>query len=562
MNPFEVRSGRARAAALLLLASLAVPPATAASENPAAFRLQESQEPQDFDATLATGSWNPTPEELEEALDKWLNQYVTYIITDEERTIFEGLESPAMKLAFTERFWDVRDPTPGTETNEYRQEHLSRWVTANQRFAAGKAGWNTDRGRTYILLGPPNNLERNPTGRGAMERASEVWTYNMPDNPNLPGVLDLYFVDFHGTGEFELVESLDAAKIVSAQFGYINHPLDLVSLRRHASTVYDERFLTYRFNDPTRYASDFLSFQENLREVLRMPEIHLDRIADLRRAEVVTDVEFDALPIASSVDFYAGPGAGTAVQITLGLEQDRLRPSPYGDTLHFSTDMYVALERGGEVVSEDEKRLNFSLRPEERDEMTGTQILQSFQLLAPPGDYELVTLVRDNAAERIGRSSTPVRVPDLRGDGLRLSSLTLASRIEQLASGTSTDLQDFQLGDMRVVPNVNRTYFPDQTLLLYFQAYGLGIDPGSNANRVTLRGEILRDGERVRAIDDQHPYPAPMTRQSFSLGFPLGTYRPGLYEIVVEVVDEVTGARGELRADFALLPMSGMGGTR
>lgn len=528
--------------------------------TPALGQEADAESQQDFSGTLSTGSWNPSPEELEQALEDWLDQYVTYIITDEERQIFESLPTPEMKLAFTERFWDVRDPTPGTARNEYRETHFERWVTANRRFAAGKAGWNTDRGRTYILLGPPNNLEMNPTGRGAMERASQVWTYNMPDNPNLPGVLDLYFVDFHGTGEYELVESLDAAKIVSRQFGYINHPLDLVSLRRHANAVYDEKFLTYRFNDPTRYAGDFLDFQQNLREVLRMPEIHLDRIADLRRADAVADVEFDALPLARSVDFYAGPGDGTTVQVTLALEHDRLQASPYGDSLHFSTDMYVALERGGEVVSEDEKRLNFSLTSEERQQMAGTQVLQSFQLLAPAGDYDLVLLVRDNAAERIGRAVEPVSVPALSaGDTLQVSSLTLASRIQRVTPGEGAP-REFQIGDMRIVPNVNRTYFQDQTLLLYFQAYGLDIDPESGANRVALRGEVLRDGERVREIATQHPYPAPMTRQSFSLGFPLNTYGAGVYQVVLELVDEVSGASEQLTADFAVLPAQ-RGGT-
>ena len=507
-----------------------------------------------FEAMLGASGWAPTSEELEETLDRWKERFVNYLITDEERRIFEALPTLEQKLAFTERFWDVRDPTPGTRLNEYRQEHFERWATANRRFSAGKPGWATDRGRTYIILGPPNNLQRNPMGRGGAERGSEVWSYNMPDNPLLPGVLDLNFVDFHGTGEFELVSNLDAAApIVSAQFGYINNPLDVIALRRHADSIYDERFLQYRFADPTAVAREFLDFQGNLREILRIPEIHKERLAGLRRATVETDVAFDASPVNRSVDFYEAVAGNTAVQLTLALEYDRLVAARFGLNQHFSADMYVALEQDGQIIAESEKRLNFTLTNEELRGLGGTQILQSFQLMVPAGQYDLVVLARDNTSDRLTRQIDEIDVPDLSGDGLRLSSLTLASRIEPVQPGTDPTPLDFQQGDMRVVPNVNRIYFLDQQLLLYVQAYGLQIDTTTRANRITLRGEILHDGERIRRIPEQHPFPAPMNRQSFSFAMPLTGYRPGIYEVMVEIVDEIAETSAQVTTDFAIL---------
>ena len=534
--------------AMLALTTI-LPASTAAAQQE-----QPSGARPSFEAMLGASGWTPTREELDEALERWLERFVTYIITDEEKRIFENLPTLEQKLAFTERFWDVRDPTPGTRLNEYRDEHFARWATANRRFSAGKPGWATDRGRTYIILGPPNNLQRNPMGRGGAERGSEVWSYNMPDNPLLPGVLDLSFVDFHGTGEFELVSNLDAAApIVSAQFGYVNNPLDVIALRRHADTIYDESFLQYRFTDPTAVGREFLDFQGNLREILRIPEIHKERLAGLRRATVETDVAFDAAPINRSLDFYEAIDGNTAVQVTLALEYDKLVAAPFGLNQHYSADMYIALERGGEIADEAEKRINFALTNEELQQLGGSQILQSFQLLVPSGQYDLVVLARDNTSDRVTRAVDEVHVPDLSGDGLRLSSLTLASRIENVQPGTDLAPLDFQHGDMRVVPNVNRIYFLDQQLLLYVQAYGLEIDTATRANRITIRGEILRDGERFRRIPEQHPFPAPMSRQSFSVGMPLTGYRPGVYEVVVELVDEIAGTSSRATTDFAVL---------
>ncbi len=535
--------------AMIMLALLMTPPGAAAHPQ------QTDEARPTFEAMLSASGWSPTREELEETLDRWLERFVTYIITDEERRIFEKLPSVEQKLAFTERFWDVRDPTPGTRMNEYRQEHFERWAIANRRFSAGKPGWATDRGRTFIILGAPNNLQRNPMGRGGAERGSEVWSYNMPDNPLLPGVLDLNFVDFHGTGEFELVSNLDAAApIVSAQFGYVNNPLDVIALRRHADSIYDENFLQYRFADPTAVAREFLDFQGNLREILRIPEIHKERLAALRLATVETAVAFDATPIGRSLDFYEAVAGNTSVQITLALEYDRLVAAPIGLNQHFSADMYVALEQDGQIIGESEKRLNFTLTDEELQQLGGSQILQSFQLMVPSGTYDLVVLARDNTSDRVTRTIDAIDVPNLSSTGLRLSSLTLASRIEPVQPGAADAPLDFQHGDMRVVPNVNRVYFLDQQLLLYVQAYGLGIDDATHTNRVTIRGEILQNGERVRRIPEQHPFPAPMNRQSFSFGMPLNGYRPGVYEVVLEIVDEIAATSSSVTTDFAILP--------
>lgn len=529
----------------LLLALASFPPRSAATGL-----AQEGEE----GPRIQAEGWDPDAEELDEALRKWADDYVRWIITDEEKRIFDALPTLEQKIAFIERFWELRDPTPGTAANEYRQDHLERFVTASRRFSAGKPGWATDRGRIYIILGPPNNLQRNPTGRGPMERASEVWTYNLPDHPYLPGVLDLNFVDFHGTGEFELVSDLDAAApIQSAQFGYANNPLDVYALRRHATELYDERFLTYRRNDPTLQAQDFLQFQQQVRSILEVPEIHVERLRDLRESAVDTDVRFDAFPVRRSVALYGAPEGATAVQVTVALDYDQLSSTTRDTRHHFSADLYAALERDGKVIVDDERRLNFSLTGAELQQLRGKQILQSLQLAAPPGSYELVVLVRDNASEEIGRDDASVELPDLGRPGLQLSSLTLASHIERVPSGPDDKPRPFQHGDLRIVPNVEAEFHPDQSLYLYLQAYGLTLGGDELKNQVSVEGRILRGGHAFKQIPGQHPYPAPLDRQSFSLALPLSGYPPGEYSVELRVVDERSGDTATARADFRVV---------
>src|SRR5258707_2994183 len=107
--------------------------------------------------------------ELETPYRKWLNEDVTYIITDEERAAFKRLQTDEEREQFIEQFWLRRDPTPDTVENEFKEEHYRRIAYTNETFASGIPGWKTDRGRIYITFGPPDEIESHPSG-GSYER--------------------------------------------------------------------------------------------------------------------------------------------------------------------------------------------------------------------------------------------------------------------------------------------------------------------------------------------------------------------------------------------------------
>ncbi len=119
-----------------------------------------------------------------------------YIITAKERKIF--LELPdSEKDAFIDEFWTRRDPDPDTAENEFKMEYFDRLEEAERLFTGeGRPGWLTDRGRIYILFGPPLDRITNTIGRSETERCSEVWYYG-----NFPVV----FRDQNCSGQFQLV---------------------------------------------------------------------------------------------------------------------------------------------------------------------------------------------------------------------------------------------------------------------------------------------------------------------------------------------------------------------
>ncbi len=103
-------------------------------------------------------------EEAEDPFRRWLDQDVIYIVSAEEKAVFQQLTTEDEKLVFIEQFWRTRDPDPSTPANEFREEHYRRIAYANENFPAGKPGWKTDRGMIYIKFGPPDRRQTNPTG--------------------------------------------------------------------------------------------------------------------------------------------------------------------------------------------------------------------------------------------------------------------------------------------------------------------------------------------------------------------------------------------------------------
>src|SRR5437667_6433421 len=152
-------------------------------------------------------------ESASRALRKWLDEDVSYIITNEERTAFKALKTDEEREQFIEQFWLRRDPTPDTEDNEFKEEHYRRIAYANERLSSGFPGWKTDRGRIYIVYGPPDSVTWHPAGGMYVRPAEqgggttkvfpfEQWRYRYIEGIGTD--ITIEFVDPTMTNEFHM----------------------------------------------------------------------------------------------------------------------------------------------------------------------------------------------------------------------------------------------------------------------------------------------------------------------------------------------------------------------
>lgn len=141
--------------------------------------------------------------DLPTVYQRWLDEDVRWIITPEERAAFLRLSKDEDRDRFVEAFWLRRDPTPGTVENEFKEEHYRRIAYANVHFAHELPGWKTDRGRIYIVHGPPGEIKTEPArGGDDPEKPAEVWHYHVIMGYGKD--VDLRFVDVCSCGDYRL----------------------------------------------------------------------------------------------------------------------------------------------------------------------------------------------------------------------------------------------------------------------------------------------------------------------------------------------------------------------
>ena len=130
---------------------------------------------------------------------KWLHEDVAYIVTEDERQAWTRLATDEEREKFIEQFWLRRG-------NEFKEEHYRRIAHANDRFrTTGIAGWKTDRGRIYIVHGPPDQIESHPFG-SASDYPFEDWRYHHIDGRG--DNVDFEFVDKTWSGNYLLTANL------------------------------------------------------------------------------------------------------------------------------------------------------------------------------------------------------------------------------------------------------------------------------------------------------------------------------------------------------------------
>ena len=128
-------------------------------------------------------------------------QTARLIMSREEIKIFNFLPDIESRKEFIADFWAKRDPLPDTEVNEFQREFQARVDYVTKRYKGeGRPGWNTDRGRVHIFMGPPDKFEEFFSHDDSTVRGPILWWIYYDYQ------LGIEFVDEKGNGEYKIRE--------------------------------------------------------------------------------------------------------------------------------------------------------------------------------------------------------------------------------------------------------------------------------------------------------------------------------------------------------------------
>jgi GWxTD domain-containing protein len=135
--------------------------------------------------------------------DELANEFrmAQYFATDQEISTFSKISTTDGRREFLAKFWtEVEQGRLGRDPIT-RIDFLNRVTVASQRYRnISREGWQTDRGRVYLLYSDPDDIQRFPSSDNA--KPYEIWEYNQIEN----GVVFI-FVDHSGFGDYLLVHS-------------------------------------------------------------------------------------------------------------------------------------------------------------------------------------------------------------------------------------------------------------------------------------------------------------------------------------------------------------------
>jgi GWxTD domain-containing protein len=426
----------------------------------------------------------------------WLDHVRPIVLPDEEKT-FRELKDKGDREEFKKIFWARRDPDLETPENEYQTEFEKAFAEADKKYTGvGRAGANSDCGRIYILLGPPDEVKAVDGTDAPAMRAPEVWTFR--DRPSMK---------FQG-GQVQIQFDENCQLPQGARLGD--------QLNRIAEGRIVKPDLNYRRGNDGKIVklADQLPKPTPLVALLKAP-----------RQDFAATAEANMFLRTTGGTYLAGlvhaPAGSVPVQDAAGKKVGKMEVA------------VQAVDETGKPAGYREREVNALARED-------GSLVASYGLALRPGKYTINVAVHDPATKKGSVASFPLEVPEFAGgEELNLAPLLALLDIQEGQAPDPRDaFADFTLGTTKLVPVYGNVFPQSGTITLLSVIYDPPKDPATGKPSVTASFTIEKDGKAVARAEDQvydSDSPTP------SVGpVPLEKYGPGTYVAKLKVRDNVT----------------------
>lgn len=501
--------------------------------------------------------------ELDPQYQKWLNEDVVYIITPEERSAFLHLSTNEERDQFIEAFWARRNPDPDSPENTYKEDIYRRIAYADEHYSSGIPGWKTDRGRIYIIWGPPDETDSHPSGgtyeRPPEEGGGETTTYPFEDwrYRYLPGLGEnviFEFVDPTMTGEYHLTmdpSEKDALLYVPGAGLTMNEAMGLSTkaqrFQNTDGTHMDETggFQTEQYNEFTRLEQYAKAFQP---PPVKFKDLEAVVTSRLVKDQIKFDYRFDFMKLTSDADLVPITVQIPTRQLSFA-EKDGVDTA----TLHLFARITTLTGRRVQVFEDTlTDSVPVSLL---QQSLKTSQIYQKAVPLAP-GLYRLDIVIKDTTSDNVGVVNARLAVPQFSDDNLGASTLILADEINRV-SAQNIGLGQFVIGDVKVRPKLDGVFTRTDPMGIFLQIYNLKTDPKTHRSDASVEYRILKGKDPTPVLKFDLPsnrLDAHGEELTLENRLTLNSLVPGHYKLEVAVTDNLAKQTITPAAEFTVKP--------
>ncbi len=479
---------------------------------------------------------------------KWLEEEVVYIITPKEKEVFLKLENDRERNLFIEAFWKQRDPNPNTPENEFKTEHYRRINYANQwlgRDSPG-AGWRTEMGRIYIILGEPKTIEKFENHTNIFP--THIWFYDGKVEYGLPNAFNVVFFKPSGGPEWKLYSPITYGpqalliQYAGDQTNYASAFKELMEIEPAVAYI----SLSLIPGEAMTYGSP--SFASEILLQAKIPASPREKVKDayaenFYKFKDSVGVEYTANYIDSDFSASVIRDASGVSFVHYLIEPQKLSLERNGDRFYTTLQVNVLVsDPKGSPVFQDEKSLPVELDGAQVERVRNR--LFSFQDLFPlvAGTYRVSILLKNMVSKEFTSAETQVTVPAASGPGLQ--PLILANRVMENTAYRGTS-KPFLVRDVQLVPSPRNDFLQNDTLHVFCQVTGL--------TEALKAGGSLRftigDGTTA-AYTATKPLASYATAPDFFEAIPLAALPAALYRLRVDLIGPDGAEAGTREAQF------------
>lgn len=465
---------------------------------------------------------------------KWLEEDVAYIVTPRERDVYARLTTDRERRLFIDAFWKQRDPTPGTPRNEFREEHYRRIAYADRMFGRGTSlpGWRTDRGRIYIVLGPPKNIESYDNVPNV--HPTQIWFYLGDPALGLPTGFNVIFFKKLGLGDYVLYSPVadGPASLIADDMGAaVDNRQAAQALARYEPNL-ARQTLSLIPGESVTAGSASLSSANLMARIMASP---LQKVEDgyaqaLLRFKDVVEVEYTANYIASDASVIVARDASGVFFVHYSIEPKKISFEDAGERFEarFELNGRVTDEAGRTVFQFDKRMPLVAARDELQDIGAKAVALQDlFPLVA--GRYTFDLLLKNPASKEFTSFTAKIAVPPDDPAGIGMTSLLLGYGAENKTPGK--DRTAFQFGDKQVLAQSRKSFAAKDTMIVFSQVLG----PAANTRTPTsVRLVFMKDGQVV--LSREAAWPAGSPGPDVFATQSLAGFAPGYYDVEASLV--------------------------